>query len=396
MNVPPFGGMYYSNGKRYWAHRRFCALTQPLLYHTIAFYGRLPTAPPCHEVQLYHRTVKQNPRLGQLCKHLVLGIDWKTQSKDDCKIGNDLVLWLGNVVRLEVVGDFERSEAYELIELALLNMPHCRDLGLVLTDWEPVSLIRVCDRYITPHLRTLRISGGSKILATDCRKDLITEKVILRRPGGRTELNFQPLEHWTWPTIFSLLSLHQDSLTSITLDEISSPTSHRPRMDFRDFKALKHLGLTSDVLNLHNSHPTICMLITPSLKSIEIEYPAGWAGRFHHHFNNERGSWVQKFALCAKEQNSAVEEISIVSREELDGPTMAELTKERVYPWDLLEEPRKAVNNLYGIRLTHNRLSFSREEFVFPAHVTSLEEKSRHRASQARRRAQRAKVFSLN
>lgn len=203
--------------------------------------------------------------------------------------------------------------------------------------------------------------------------------MLLRWPRSISKLNLRRIyldtgEGVTWTILHRMLIWHKDSLTHLCLKEFYG--HGRRDMDefsLADFPNLRKLWLPSTFTGRATAR--IPKLVAPNLDFLCWDLTGhGWICReTYDNFQRDEEAWLRAYAAASSEFQS----ISLKRIHIMYAPDHALITKlaprgaswstdiyEREYPWDRMDRIGHDFLSLYGIRLTYDPPSATREEYL--------------------------------
>ncbi|RDL40193.1 uncharacterized protein BP5553_00172 [Venustampulla echinocandica] len=322
---------------------------------------------------MFHSSLRANPSLRQLCTDLYIVFRTKSLEMDEpdrFEPMNDLAQWLTNITRLKVDfctplesaetnltrtalkcmrnleeltlgGPLSTNVFVDIPNLARLKTLALRNIGHLL-NWEDSSM---------KNLKTLHLSDISST------EDALTS--LIRCPKRLEHFTLShdyvvPRPHYRMPTIQSALSLHRDSLRTISLPMIAQIGLED--MDLSQFSKLESIHISASAFG-HCTQKVAHSLFfgAQQTRTFILELWCRGPCSFHHLWpapDVDKIDWLGEFADIATPQNKHREIIITFKLDTAFRRTDAVQISQLGYLWERLGEIRQKLA-LKGIGLSY-------------------------------------------
>lgn len=152
--------------------RRFYRLATPFNYHTVRFDYPHSVVPSDRPVKALHRTLQENPTLGQHSHEFLFHLsDIGDYTADDFKYIREIALSLPNVRVLYIHGGFTHGVdgclTWDIVRDCVRTMHSLRSVSLNREGFDGITVPRIMEVLQSPSLRSISISGVAKVSAGD-------------------------------------------------------------------------------------------------------------------------------------------------------------------------------------------------------------------------------------
>ncbi len=206
-----------------------------------------------------------------------------------------------------------------------------------------------------------RISSIIKLDISNFKETPTALQSLLKLPKALQHFRFDKIHSnpvsWDLRLLQSLLHDQRASLKSIVIGALER---EKRGISFLDFPELEILTLSRWVFDF-SPEVASATLLAPKLHTfiwdftIIDQHSESWSD-----FGPEQRDWILGFAERAIKRKSALRRIEIIfAPEHWSGPNTRELLKDRLSPWDLMDQVRDAIRPDIGLSYSPN---WSREE----------------------------------
>ncbi|KAK4238530.1 hypothetical protein C8A03DRAFT_15027 [Achaetomium macrosporum] len=376
---------------------------------------------------LLRRSIEENPSLRPLCTEMVFDVGACFSHLESLY---RLLAVFVNTKSLRVHNGFEDTQFPQTcacLVTALANMSHLERLAIT-GGRRPVKIQHVMpvldgltpDRY--PRLKEIMLAGIvrsvlpvriqlwvphpsldswycqrapiTRLTISDYYEQPQTLRVLLKKPARLEHFTYLGIRRFGWHpldlrTLWSYLVPHMLTLETIRIGSMSNCSPHEPLtgllsgVDFTLFERLRLLSLSYFATGSDAGESSV---LAPHLETFEWVFDAE-DGRslYLNSFGKQEEDFLWRLAAAAVSRRSALRRINIIFRPatsisttvSLDngrfanGPSIlmswAHGERETEYPWDRMDRVAREVRK-FGIAVTYNKPSVTREEFDEAAH----------------------------
>jgi hypothetical protein len=153
--------------------RRFYSLAVTFNYRAIKIAYPTSAVPSDQLVKALHRTLQENPALGQHCRefwfHLTDIVVRGNITVDDYKFLREIALSLPNVEHLDIHGGFSGARGtltWDLLRDCVRTMPSLRQVSLAREGFDGLTVPQIMEVFQSPSLRSISAGGVAKAIVS--------------------------------------------------------------------------------------------------------------------------------------------------------------------------------------------------------------------------------------